>query len=63
MKQKSSVLMMCWQSSTYDFLEDVDFIEKHALLVVVHVALTEHLDGTLSARLSVHTHAHLTESA
>ena len=55
--------MMCWQSSTYNFLEDVDFIEKHALLVVVHVALTEHLDGTLSARLSVHTHAHLTESA
>ena len=54
---------MCWHRRTYDFLEDVDLVEKHALLVVVHVALAEYLDGTLSARLSVHTHAHLTESA
>ena len=45
----------------YNFLEDVDLVEKHALLVVVHVALAEHLDGALGARLAVHAHTHLTE--
>ena len=54
---------MCWLGRTYDFLEDVDLIEKHALLVVVHVALSEDFNSALSARLSMHTHAHLTESA
>ena len=47
---------------TYNFLEDVDLIEKHTLLVVVHVALTKHLDGALSSRFSVHAHTDLTES-
>ena len=49
------------KTGTYNFLEDVDLVEKHALLVVVHVALAEHLDGALGARLAVHAHAHFTE--
>ena len=48
---------------TYNVLEDVDLVEEHTLLVLVHVALAEHLDGTLSARVSLHAHAHLAESA
>ena len=48
---------------TYDFFEDVDLIEKHSLLVVVHVALTQDFDGALGTWLSVHTHAHLSECA
>ena len=50
-------------TATYDLLEDVDLVEKHALLVLVHVALAEHLNGTLRTRLSVHAHSHLAESA
>ena len=48
---------------TYDLLENVNLIEKHALLLVVHVALPEDLDSSLGARLSVHAHAHFTESS
>ena len=48
---------------TYNVLENVDLIEEHSLLIVIHVALAEHLNGTLSTRLSVHAHAHLTERA
>ena len=48
-------------SETYDFFENVDLIEKHALLILVHMGLTENLDGALGTRLSVHTHADLTE--
>jgi hypothetical protein len=47
---------------TYDFLENIDLVEKHALLILVHVALSQHLDSTLSAGLSVDAHAHLAES-
>ena len=32
---------------TYNFFEDVDLIEEHSLLVVVHVALTQDFDGAL----------------
>ena len=32
---------------TYDFFQNVDLVEKHALLILVHVTLTEHLDGSL----------------
>ena len=48
---------------TYEFSEDVDFVEKHALLVFAHLDLSEHLDRPLRAGLSVHDHAHLAESA
>ena len=48
---------------TYDVLENVDLVEEHALLILVHVALAKHLHCTLGARLSVHTHAHLTKRA
>ena len=33
--------------STYDFFEDIDLIEKHSLLIVVHVALTQDFDRAL----------------
>ena len=46
---------------TYNFLENVDLVEEHALLVVVHVGLTEDLDSTLSSRLSMDAHTNLTE--
>lgn len=46
---------------TYNFLENIDLIEEHTLLVVVHVTLAENLDGTLSSRFSVNAHANLTK--
>ena len=46
---------------TYNFLEDVDLVEEHALLVLVHVALSEDLDGSLGAGLSVHAHTDLSK--
>ena len=46
---------------TYDFFEDVDFVEEHTLLVLVHIALSEDLDGSLGTGLSVHTHTDLSE--
>ena len=55
---------MSWMGwCTYDFFQDVDLVEKHALLVIVHVALAQHFHRTLGARLSVHAHAHFSESA
>jgi len=48
---------------TYNLLEDVDLVEKHALLILVHVALPEHLDGSLRVGLSVDAHADLAERA
>lgn len=48
---------------TYKFPKDVNFIEKHALLIFAHFDLSEHLDSSLRTGLSVHDHAHLTESA
>ena len=48
---------------TYDFLKNIDLVEKHALLILVHVRLAEDLDGALGTRLSVHAHADLTEGA
>ena len=56
-------LIRCSGSGTYNFFQNVDLVEKHALLVVVHMALAKNLDGALGTRLSVHTHAHLTEGA
>ena len=46
---------------TYNLFENIDFVEQHALLVVVHVTLAEHLDSTLGARLSMHAHTHLSK--
>ena len=46
---------------TYDFFEDVDFVEEHTLFVLVHVALSEDLDGSLGAGLSVHAHTDLSK--
>ena len=48
-------------AGTYNFLEDVDLVEEHSLLVLVHVALSEHLHSSLGIGLSVDTHAHLTK--
>ena len=47
---------------THNFFEDVDLVEEHTLLVVVHVTLAEHLNSTLGARLSMHAHTDLSES-
>jgi len=46
-----------------NFLKNVDLVEKHALLVVVHMALAKNLDCALGTRLSVHAHAHLSKRA
>lgn len=66
--QKHQMLRFIWSvcpenRMTYNVLENVDLIEEHSLLIVVHVALAEHLDSTLGARLSVHAHSHLAEGA
>jgi hypothetical protein len=47
--------------STYQFSQDVDFVEEHFLLVVVHVALPQNFDGSLSSSISVHAHSHLSK--
>ena len=49
------------RKETYDFFQNVDFVEEHSLLFLVHVALSEHLDGTLGLGLSVDAHADLAE--
>ena len=48
---------------TYDFLKDVDLIEEHTLLFLVHVALPKHFDGSLCCRFPVYAHANLSECA
>ena len=50
------------RKETYDFFQNVDFVEEHSLLFFVHVALSQHLDSTLSLGLSVDAHTDLTES-
>ena len=50
-------------SSTYDASQNVDFVEEHLLLVLVHVGLAEDLDGTLSVGVPGHAHPDLAESA
>ena len=47
---------------TYNFFKDVDLVEEHTLLVIVHVTLTEYFDGTLGARFSVYAHTDLSKS-
>ena len=47
--------------STYNVLENGYLIEKHAFLISVHGAFTEHFDGPLRPRLPVHAHSHFTE--
>ena len=46
-----------WLEDTYDFFKNVDLVEEHALLIFVHVALPEDLDGSLRAGFSVDAHA------
>ena len=52
---------MFGDQATYDLLKDVDLVEKHTVLVFIHVTLAKHFDGTLSARLSVHAHSDFTK--
>jgi len=44
-----------------NFLEDVDLVEEHALLVFIHIALPEDLDSSLGIGFSVHTHTNLSK--
>lgn len=46
---------------TYNIFEDVDLVEEHALLIVVHVTLTEHLNCALGTSLPVHAHSHFSK--
>ena len=46
---------------TYNLLQNVDFVEKHTLLILVHVALSQNLDSSLSIGLSVNAHADLSK--
>lgn len=49
------------EEMTYNFPQDVDLVEQHAFLIIIHVALPEHFHSSLRTRLSVHTHAHLSK--
>ena len=51
------------EDSTYQASQYVDFVKEHSLLLVVHVALSEHLHCSLGASVSVHTHSDLSECA
>jgi len=57
------VLHSKWLPLAYQATEDVDLIEEHLLLVLVHVALLEHFDRALGAGLSVLAHPDLSEGA
>ena len=46
---------------TYDFLKNVDLIEKHALLFFIHMTLSEYLYGSLRCRFPVYAHANFTK--
>jgi len=48
---------------TYDFFEDIDLVKEHALLVVIHMTLPQHLDSSLCACLPMYTHSYFTERA
>ena len=50
-------------SSTYDPSQNVNFVEKHLFLVLVHVGLAEDLDGALGVGVPGYAHPDLTESA
>lgn len=52
-----------YSEAAYDFLKNIDLVEKHALLVLVHMALAENLHCTLGAGLAMHTHSNFTKSA
>ena len=47
--------------STYQVSQYVDFVEEHFLLVFIHVALSEDLNCSLSACITVYTHPNLAE--
>ena len=47
--------------SAYNSFQHVDFIEKQCLLLLIHIAFTEHFYSALGARLSMHALSHLTE--
>jgi len=51
------------RAKTYNFSKNVDLVEKHALLVVVHVAFSKNLHSSLSSGFSVDAHTHFTKSA
>jgi hypothetical protein len=44
-----------------DSFKNVNFVEKHTLLVFIHMALAKNFDSALGTRLSVNAHAHFTE--
>ena len=58
---KFKILKTIYRRHAYNFLEDVDLVEKHSLLILVHVALSEDLDGSLGIGFSVDAHTHLSE--
>ena len=47
--------------TTYQFPQDVDLIEQHFLLVIVHMALSQYFNSTLGSSLSMDTHSHFSE--
>lgn len=51
------------RAKTYNFSKNVDLVEKHALLVVVHVAFSKNLHSSLSSGFSVDAHTHFAKSA
>ena len=56
-------MILSIREQTYQSSEDVDFIEEHSLLILVHVTLSEDLYSSLSSSLSVNAHSDLTKSA
>ena len=55
--------LVCILGQTYNFSKNVDLVEKHALLVVVHVAFSKNLHSSLSSGFSVDAHTHFAKSA
>ena len=49
--------------ASYNLFEDINLVEKHAFLVVVHGILFEDFDGPLNSRLLVHNDPYFSKSA
>ena len=49
--------------AAYQISQYVDFVKEHFLLILVHMALSQHLNCSLGPCISVHTHSHFSEGA
>ena len=57
----NSRLWLVYEVLTYQMSQNVDLVKEHFLLIFVHMTLSEDLDSSLSASLSVYTHSNFSE--